>query len=66
MQNANMETEIENFYTLILKIAANTANEKKSLFLNEFILQLNSIVVNFCENCTSFQNFLEKVIKLLI
>lgn len=60
MQNANMETEIENFYTLILKIAANTANEKKSLFLNEFILQLNSIVVNFCENCTSFQNFLEK------
>ena len=60
MQNANMENEIENFYTLILKIAANTANEKKSLFLNEFILQLNSIVVNSCENCTSFQNFLEK------
>ena len=60
MQNANMETEIENFYTLIFKIAANTANEKKSLFLNEFILQLNSIVVNSCENCTSFQNFPEK------
>lgn len=60
MQNANMENEIENFYTLILKIAANTANEKKSLFLNEFILQLNSIVVNSCENCTSFQNFPEK------
>ena len=55
-----MENEIENFYTLILKIAANTANEKKSLFLNEFILQLNSIVVNSCENCTSFQNFSEK------
>lgn len=29
MQNANMENEIENFYTLILKIAVNTANEKK-------------------------------------
>ena len=44
----------------IFQKAANTVNEKKSLFLNEFILQLNSIVVNSCENCTSFQNFPEK------
>ena len=60
MQNVNMENEIENFYRLVFNIAFNVANENKSIFLKKFILQLNSIVVNSCENCTSFQNFPEK------
>ena len=39
MQNANMENEIENFYTLILKIAANTVN---SIISTDLINQINT------------------------
>lgn len=57
MQNANLVNEIEYFFSLILKISNRVTKETGRPLVNEFILQLNDIVVASSENCTSFQNF---------
>lgn len=57
MQNAYLENEVEYFFSLILKSADKVSKETKRPLVYEFILQLNNIVVNPSENCTSFQNF---------
>lgn len=57
MQNAYMENEVDSFFSLILNNADKVSKETGRPLINEFILQLNNIVVSTSDNCTSFQNY---------
>lgn len=57
MQNAYMENEVDSFFSLILNNADKVSQETGRPLINEFILQLNDMVVSSSDNCISFQNF---------